>query len=276
MTLPPLRTLKATLVLLAPSFASSLFMPWTALTQPDDPTTVRFSKSCASQVLEVQIWNRIQYRWDSHPEHPYILSESCQIEDAGYLMNEIRVRCLRTDARTLEPWTEGVRVYDPGVIDRCTLPKSRKPVLQIESPAKGEIIRNETQLVHVKGRTIFETIQKNRPQSLIAAKLFQQLQETLPEIKSALVENLTTGDDAIEVAFQPSGEFEALVGLRTGENLIRVRITDENGQVGSEEILVIFDISLLRQKWLQAERERIQRFRKNKVSGQVDVEVLDP
>ena len=66
------------LALLGGLFASSF-----AQAIPEDPITVFFDKTCASQVLEIQIWNRIEKRWSHHPEHRRILAGSCQIEDAG-------------------------------------------------------------------------------------------------------------------------------------------------------------------------------------------------
>lgn len=241
-----------------------------------DPTTILFDKSCPSQVLEIEIWNRLDKKWDHHPEHPLVLSGSCQVEDAGYLMNEIRVRCLRDDNRTLEPWTDGIKVYSAGVVDGCTLPQARTPIVEVKSPKSGEVIQNETRLARVEGRAIFEAIQKEPPRSQAAAQLLLDLILALPKVLEVRVENLTDGKSALEVDFEPSGNFSALIGLRTGDNLIRVTVIDENDGQGEATVPVVFDISKLREKWLRIERERIDRFREAQREGRVDAEAVDP
>ena len=97
-----------------------------------------------------------------------------------------------------------------------------------------------------------------------------------PAVREVHVQNLTEDEPALEVIFESRGGFSALVGLRTGENLIRVTVVDENEKVGDVTLPVVFDITQLREKWLRAERERIQQFRKQQREGRVDVDVVDP
>lgn len=241
-----------------------------------DLTTVLFDKSCPSQVLEIEIWNRTTNRWQLHPEHPRILSGSCQLEDAGYLMNEIRVRCLRMEGQPIEPWTDGIKVYDPGIVDACELPRSRAPIVVVESPGSGEIIRNETRLVRVEGRTIFTEIERPAPRSYAAAQLIREQTGERPRVHTVQVENLSTETDALDLVFDPNGQFSAVLSLRTGNNFIQITVTDENDQQGDVTLPVVFDISMLREKALKAERERIERFRAKQLEGQVDVDVVDP
>ena len=250
--------------------------PSSAKAIPEDPITVFFDKACASQVLELQIWNRIEKRWSHHPEHPKILAGSCQVEDAGYLMNEIRVRCLRTNNRSIEPWLDGIKVYEPGIVDECTLAGARSPIVEINTPKRGEVVQNETRLVRIEGRTIFERIQHLVPRNEVAARLLEAMTLAQPEVREVHVQNLTEDEPALEVIFESRGDFSALVGLRTGENLIRVTVVDENEKVGDVTLPVVFDITQLREKWLRAERERIQQFRRQKREGRVDVDVVDP
>jgi hypothetical protein len=263
-------------------FASGLALlcgasgPSSARAIPEDPITVFFDKTCSSQVLEIQIWNRIEKRWSHHPEHPRILSGSCQVEDAGYLMNEIRVRCLRTDKRTIDPWQAGIKVYEPGVVDKCILPSARIPIVEINTPKRGEVVQNETRLVRIEGRTVFESIQQLVPRNEVAERLLEAITLSQPEVREVRVQNLTENEPAMEVNFEPGGRFSALVGLRTGENLIRVTVVDENEKVGDITLPVVFDITQLREKWLRAERERIQKFREKQREGQVDIDVVDP
>lgn len=242
----------------------------------EDPITVLFDKACHSQVLEIQIWNRIEKRWSHHPEHPKILAGSCQVEDAGYLMNEIRVRCMRTDDRSIEPWIDGIKVYEPGVVNECTLPTARDPIIEISSPEPGAIIQNETRLVRVEGRILFEKIQKTVPRNEVAARLLDELALSQPSVKAIQIQNLTQGESALEVDYQDRGRFSALVGLKAGENLIRIHVVDERGRQGDITLPLVFDISLLREKWLETERDRIERFRQENREGRVDVDVVDP
>ena len=260
----------------SPLLFLGLCLPSLAIALPEDPITVLFDKECHSQVLEVQIWSRIEKRWSHHPEHPRILAGSCQVEDAGYLMNEIRVRCLRTDNRSIEPWIDGIKVYEPGVVNQCTLPSSRRPIIEINSPQPGEIIQNETRLVRIEGRTLFEKIQKKIPHNEIAAALLDDLARAQPDIREVRVQNLSQDEDAVEIEFEPRGTFSALVGLRTGENLIRIQVVDESARMGEVMLPLVFDITLLREKWLKAERERIERFRAGNRDGRVEVDVEDP
>lgn len=253
-----------------------LCLPSLAQALPEDPITVLFDKACPSQVLEVQIWNRIGKHWSHHPEHPKILAGSCQVEDAGYLMNEIRVRCMRTDNRSIEPWIDGIKVYEPGVLNECTMPNARSPIIQISSPESGEVIQNETRLVRVEGQTLFEKIQKVTPRNEVAARLLRELALSQPDVREVHVKNLTQGEPAVEVDFEARGRFSALVGLQTGENLIEIKVVDESGKTGEITLPLVFDITLLREKWLQTERERIERFRREKRDGRVDVDVVDP
>ena len=250
--------------------------PSSARAMPEDPIAVFFNQTCASQVLEIQIWNRIEKRWFHHPEHPKIFAGSCHVEDAGYLMNEIRVRCLRTDKRTTDPWQSGIKVYEPGVIGECALPSARSPIVEISAPKPGAVIQNETRLVRIEGRTVFEAIQQVVPRNETAARLLEVMTLSQPEVREVHVQNLTENEPAMEVIFEPRGRFSALVGLRTGENLIRVTVVDENRKVGDTTLPVVFDITQLREKWLRAERERIQKFREKQQEGQVDIDVVDP
>lgn len=253
-----------------------LCLPSLAIAMPEDPITVFFDKDCHSQVLEVQIWNRIEKRWSHHPDHPKILAGSCQVEDAGYLMNEIRVRCLRTSQRSLEPWIDGIKVYEPGVVNECTLPSARHPIIEITSPQPGEVIQNETRLVRIEGRTLFQKIQKKVPRNEVAARLLEDLARAQPDISEVRVKNLSQGEQAVEIEFQARGSFSALVGLQTGKNLIQIQVVDESAQLGEITLPLVFDITLLREKWLKAERERIERFRAGNRDGRVEVDVVDP
>ena len=258
------------------SLVLALCLPSIAEAVPEDPITVLFDKACHSQVLEIQIWNRIEKHWTHHPEHPRILSGSCQVEDAGYLMNEIRVRCMRTDNRSIEPWIDGIKVYEPGVLNECTLPDSRKPIIEVSSPEPGAVIQNETRLVRIEGRTLFQKIQQTVPRNEVAARLLEELALAQPAVQELQVQNLTQGHSALEVDFEERGRFSALVALKTGENLVRITVTDETGKEGEITLPLVFDITLLREKWLEAERERIERFRRENREGRVDVDVVDP
>ena len=60
-----------------------------------DPVYVFYGRgSCRGESIEIQIWNRGSQTWRDHPAHPVVPVESCQLEDAGVLLNELRWRCI--------------------------------------------------------------------------------------------------------------------------------------------------------------------------------------
>jgi len=147
---PPLRGPRA-------AFACALLL-WGA--QPAlaggslDPIRVYYEGSsiCDDTALDVEVWNREQERWEPHPVHPRITADTCQVEDAGILLNEVRYRCAGPEPG---PWYVGVDVFRPGVLEACgggRLLAGRDPLgVRITSPHPGAVVRDDTQMVAIEG-----------------------------------------------------------------------------------------------------------------------------
>jgi hypothetical protein len=239
---------------------------------PVDPAPVRFDFDCDSQVLEVELWSRSRAEWIPHDDHALILAGSCQIEDAGYLINEIRMRCVDSELAGRDAWITGVQVFRPGVVGECTPPGQQAPSVRITSPKPGEVIRNETQSVRVEGRVDFATTLRGQPRSSLAARLAEQEQLALPILREIRFENEHGAVSVLQLSLDSGGDFSAVVPLEPGSNRLRAIAIANNDRQGSAELDVEFDFSLIREKWLHAERARIERVRAARLRGEVDVE----
>ncbi|HXV36949.1 MAG TPA: hypothetical protein VEC18_07360, partial [Myxococcota bacterium] len=91
-----------------------------------DPVFVYYpQRYCEGDRIALEVWDRAQARWVAHPSHPVIRTDSCQLEDAGVLLNEIRWRCLtRERSEPGEPWSVGVRVFQPEVMQHCEVSRA--------------------------------------------------------------------------------------------------------------------------------------------------------
>jgi hypothetical protein len=110
-----------------------------------DPVHVRFPAPCDSGLLELQLWSRTASAWEPHPRHPRVPAGSCQVEDAGYLLNEIRLRCTAAGDQPAEGWRVGIPVFEPGVVDACALGRpGDRPARARHEPRKRVVIERET------------------------------------------------------------------------------------------------------------------------------------
>lgn len=120
---------------------------------PTDPIRVYFEGSiCDQPELDVEVWSRQRERWEPHPIHPRIVADTCQVEDAGTLLNEFRYRCA---GPAPGPWYVGVDVFRPGVLEACAGGRrlaARDPLgVRITSPHPGAVVRDDTQMVEIEG-----------------------------------------------------------------------------------------------------------------------------
>lgn len=123
-----------------------------------DPVRVYFDRgSCRRPLQEVEIWDRARSRWEPHPWHARILADSCNLEDAGYLLNEIRYRCVEPKgAHELAPWRVGMKVFHRGIVDDCSLPWTARADpevvgLHIRSPLPGDVVQNDHMRIELEG-----------------------------------------------------------------------------------------------------------------------------
>ncbi|MCZ6783353.1 MAG: hypothetical protein O7G30_08600 [Proteobacteria bacterium] len=227
---------------------------------PTDPVRVLFEgRECPSPFLQVEVWDRGQSAWSTHPSHAFILVDSCQVEDAGYLLNEIRIRCVDPDGQPGTPWRIGVEVFQPGVVDACALPTHMAPLVRIRSPRPGEVVRERAPFVRVDGAV--DVSVPEIPEAVRSSRIAAQLVLSTPILREVVVENLSTGESAREVILGPDGRFSASVPVAPGANRLRATALVSEDRVGRAEVEVEFDASLLREDLLRAERERIERIR---------------
>jgi hypothetical protein len=146
------------LVLLAPASSARQDLPPWAELWPADPVFVYYERgSCNAGEIDLELWNRLQKRWEPHPVHPRVSVESCQLEDAGMLLNELRWRCLEGPRDELPPaWVVGLNVFDEDVIERCASSQSGSAIrsLQIEvtQPPGDGTVRAAEPRVRVAGQ----------------------------------------------------------------------------------------------------------------------------
>lgn len=121
-----------------------------------DPVYVFYPRgSCREERIELEVWDREERVWRDHPRHPQVPIESCQLEDAGILLQEIRWRCIET--RPVDPpptWVVGLNVFDPGVMERCAVDARSSPdgvEIRISSPEPGTTLRNAAGRAEIAG-----------------------------------------------------------------------------------------------------------------------------
>lgn len=113
---------------------------------------------CGTDVLELEVFDRETDSWQEHPRHPRILGNTCQTEDAGILLNELRVRCAVPFKRgEWNIWRVGVNVWSAELMERCTQETPRRLIdfplaLEIESPRPGTVLESADLETQVEGR----------------------------------------------------------------------------------------------------------------------------
>jgi hypothetical protein len=75
---------------------------------------------CQTGIIALEIYDRSKPAWVPHPTHPQIEADTCQLELAGRLLQEIRFRCIDPDdpARASD-WVVGVDVFRPRAAPQC-------------------------------------------------------------------------------------------------------------------------------------------------------------
>lgn len=121
--------------LASPTFAAEAAGP------PSDPVRVFYDGSdCPGPEIEFQVWERKAAQWIPHPDHARIATPSCQVEDAGILLNELRWRCAPSDDDPSPGWRR-VDVFDSNRMSRCAVdqvaPDARRTLITITSPGDG-------------------------------------------------------------------------------------------------------------------------------------------
>jgi hypothetical protein len=101
------------------AFAASLVVPKPALAEAPVSDSIRVfydGEPCEGEWIDLEVFDRAARVWVAHPEHPRIPVESCQHENPGRLLNELRWRCVTPEGAA--PWRH-FQVFQPGVLSRC-------------------------------------------------------------------------------------------------------------------------------------------------------------
>ncbi|MAJ59787.1 MAG: hypothetical protein CL936_06680 [Deltaproteobacteria bacterium] len=181
-----------------------LFSALGAGTPPHDPVQVFYPQGeCETGVLEIELWNRTLKAWRPHPDHPRVMANTCQTEDAGDLLNEIRVRCADpANAARGSSWVTGVQVYEPSGAPGCqgpnfslrrpnspritlTAPRADRPVSE---PNRTPALRGQVELTHdvvvLVDQTLFTSlaaseVEPGRGPRLTPEQLMQTLEKAI-------------------------------------------------------------------------------------------------
>jgi hypothetical protein len=122
-----------------------------------DPVHVYYPRGdCRGSELDLEVWDRDQRRWRAHPGHARIPLESCQVEDAGILLQEIRSRCVEPeDSQPRPTWVVGLDVFDPQVLETCAPAQPAQMTglleLHVTAPAPGERVAGPRMEVAIQG-----------------------------------------------------------------------------------------------------------------------------
>jgi hypothetical protein len=149
-----LLALCAAIALLSLLALPRLAMAWASTM---DPVFVFYPRDfCSGERIELEVWRRDEQRWVEHPRHPVIPVDSCQLEDAGVLLNEIRWRCLERDRSNRDQgWSVGVRVFEPSVMRHCDVSRTGdgfgETEIHVSTPNPGETISDADGNVEIEG-----------------------------------------------------------------------------------------------------------------------------
>ncbi len=122
-----------------------------------DPVFVFYPRDlCDDGWIGLEVWDRAQLNWIEHPGHPVIPANSCQLEDAGVLLNEIRWRCLASDrAAPEDSWKVGVRVFESSVMAHCGVARTGggfgATEIHVSNPKPGETISDADGNAEIEG-----------------------------------------------------------------------------------------------------------------------------
>jgi len=111
-------------------------------------------RDCRGDVLELEVYDRDRAAWVPHPEHPRAPARSCQREDAGRLLNELRWRCQPESDWAPTPW-RALDVFEPEVMARCAVgqidPAERRSAISVDSPREGATLTAQDAVVQIEG-----------------------------------------------------------------------------------------------------------------------------
>lgn len=120
-----------------------------------DPLLVYYPRrDCRGEWIELEVFDRDSRQWVAHPAHGRVPVDSCQVEDAGRLFNEIRWRCEEPPGTEPPSVWMNLEVFDPLVMEHCAAGRREAETgveVRVAKPQRGENVRNPTMEVNVEG-----------------------------------------------------------------------------------------------------------------------------
>jgi hypothetical protein len=94
----------------------------------------------------------------------------------------------------------------------------------------------------------------------------------IPEVERLTLRNQSTEEETRDVPVSSAGHFREVVPVKAGENRLRLFAQTSDGQTSEVELVLDFDISLVRAKLRRAESERIRQLRAQRKQLVIEVE----
>jgi hypothetical protein len=203
-----------------------------------DPVFVFYPRDfCSGEQIAIEVWRRDEQRWVKHPRHPVVPVDSCQIEDAGVLLNEIRWRCLERDhSDRNQGWSVGVRVFEPGVMQRCDVTRSGggfgETEIHVSTPKPGETISDADGNLEIEGSVWIGGLAGAEYDIVIAidtsaAKSSEDYETPLAKQSSERAPSQLSPTDPLTAQVRAAREFVEAIRDRLGE--VRVGIVSFPG-----------------------------------------------
>jgi hypothetical protein len=127
---------------------------------------------CESEWIELELWDREHERWRTHPGHPRVKLGTCQVEDAGTLLNELRWRCVGpSEPPPTAGWVTGIDVFDPERMQRCAVDdrvEGGVRGIRLRTPAAGETVTAPGFEVQVDGSVWLDGMEGDEYDVLLA------------------------------------------------------------------------------------------------------------
>ncbi len=126
-----------------------------------DPVHVYYDGGdCGTAAIEIQVFDRENERWRPHPRHFRVPVPSCQIEDAGVLLNELRWRCAIEPEPEFPPAWRTFRVWDPKVMERCAVDAiatgPERIAIAVSAPGDGVAVSAPEPVVPLSGSVLVD------------------------------------------------------------------------------------------------------------------------
>ena len=179
-----------------------------------DPVQVFYPRGdCRGERIDLEVWDRDRSVWKRHPLHPRVPVESCQTEDAGVLLHEIRWRCVEPpDADPPAVWVVGLEVFDPEIMERCAVSPLRLTSgdsdIVVSNPPADRPFRSETPEAAVRGSVRMQGLEGAAYDVVVAVDRSTSVRD---------------GDvDLLDAQLRAAGELVARLEARLG--LVRVGI----------------------------------------------------